>query len=168
MTDDPCADLERLIDVNPFQVGRSNWLARLDALIQVNDCIVAGLVRSSEGEDWSRFGRYVLALTRHPSKKGGDVLCEVLGRRIDEVNNEDIVDALAEIRDPASVPCLADVIWWLPDWDEFHQLAIKSVWALAAIASPEAVRTLNEAASSAPQEVREAASRELKALSWRE
>jgi hypothetical protein len=168
MSQDPCADLERIIDTNPFQVGQSRWFAHIDALSGVEDCIVAGLTRSFAAADWSRFDRYVLALYRRPSKSGSAVLCEVLGRRIDEVNNEDIVDTLGEIRDPASVPCLADVIWWQPEWDEYHQLAIKAVLALALIGSPEAVRALKDVASSAPKEVRDMANHKLALLSSRE
>ena len=37
------------------------------------------------------------------------MLCEVLARGSDDVNNEDLVDALAEIADPSSVDLLRDV-----------------------------------------------------------
>jgi hypothetical protein len=89
------------------------------------------------------------------------VLCEVLARRNDDVNNEDLVDTLAEIADPASVDCVRDALHWEPPWDEFGQLARKAVWALAAIGTPEAMAVVREAADDPRDKPREAAMHEL-------
>jgi hypothetical protein len=71
----------------------------------------------------------------------------MLGRHSDEVNSEDIVDVLAEIADPSVVGCLEKALWWQPPWDEYRQLAVQCVCALAAIESSDAVRMLREAVS---------------------
>ncbi|WP_133853355.1 hypothetical protein [Labedaea rhizosphaerae] len=111
--------------------------------------------------DWPLFERYVLVAHRRPSRAYTAALCDVLARHGDEVNNEDIVDVLAEIRDPAAVGFLADTLWWQPPWDEFHQLAVKCVWALVAIGTPEAFAVVCEAAVCEAEEIREAALRQL-------
>jgi hypothetical protein len=46
---------------------------------------------------------------------------------------------------------------WQPPWDEYRQLAIKCVWALAAIGTSDALRVLRDAARSEAASVREAA-----------
>jgi hypothetical protein len=92
------------------------------------------------------------------------VLCDVLARRLPEVNNEDLVEVLGEIADPAAVDCLANALLWEPDWDEFHALGVKCVWALGAIATPKARSVLEDAASVGSEEVRVAAQRELQRL----
>ncbi|MBF6592593.1 MAG: hypothetical protein IVW57_18945 [Ktedonobacterales bacterium] len=80
------------------------------------------------------------------------------------MNYEDIVDALAEIRDPAAVGCLTEALGWEPDWDEYRNLAVKCVWALGAIGTPDAIAAIRDAASSEAFKVREAALHELKRL----
>ncbi|MDP9074389.1 MAG: HEAT repeat domain-containing protein [Actinomycetota bacterium] len=137
-------------------------MAWLDGLTGVEDCIADGLRRSSRGGDWLTFERYVLAAHRHPSRVFTPVLCEVLNRHSDEVNNEDIVDVLADIRDPAAVGCLEEIILWQPPWDEYRQLAVKAVWALAAIGTPDAMLLLQEAACCEASEIREAAAHKLR------
>ena len=111
------------------------------------------------------FELYLLAAFQRPAHAYTQVLCEVLGRRdIDDLNYEDIVDVLAEVHDPASVGCLTDALWLEPDWDEYRNLAVKCIWALAAIGTPAAVAAIRYAATCDAFKVREAAARELKRL----
>lgn len=77
------------------------------------------------------------------------------------MNNEDIVDILALIADPTTVSCLEETMWWQPRRDEYRNLAIECVWALAAIGTLEALEVLRNAASTGPIEVWEAAARKL-------
>jgi hypothetical protein len=77
------------------------------------------------------------------------------------VNNEDIVDVLAEIRDPSAIGCLERALWWEPPWDEFRQLAVKVVWALAAIGTPDALAVLRDAVNCEAPQVRAAAAHKL-------
>ena len=108
------------------------------------------------------FERYASAAFYHPSHAYTPALCEVLARRNDDVNNEDLVDTLAEIADPRSVDCLREMLRWDPPWDEFGQLARKAVWALRAIDTPEALTVIREAADDEREKPREAAVRELR------
>ena len=104
----------------------------------------------------------MLVAHRRPSRTYTATLCEVLTRQIEEVNNEDVVDVLAEIRDPTAVGCLEDTLRWQPSWDEFRQLAVKCVWALAATGTSEALAVLRDAANCDAVEIREAALHQLK------
>ncbi len=144
-----------------LQLGDAAALARLDELYGVEPCIADGLARSASSDDWPAFERYVLAASRHPDRSMVSVLCDVLGRQLDDVNNEDVVDVLGAIADPAAVGCLEEAMWWQPPWDEYRSLAVKCVWALAAIGTPEALEVLRAAASTGPAEVREAAAHKL-------
>jgi HEAT repeat protein len=125
-------------------------------------CVAQGLRQTQQSEDWPMFERYARAAFYHPSPAYTPALCEVLARRNDDVNNEDLVDTLAEIADPASVDCLREMLHWDPPWDEFGQLARKAVWALRAIDTPEALTALREAAHDEREKPREAAVRELR------
>ncbi len=156
-----CLELEQGLR-DPRWVGDLEGLMTwLDGLIGVEDCIAAGLRRASVARDWLTFERYLLAAYRHPSRAFTGALCDVLRQRSGEVNNEDIVDVLAEIADPAAVGCLEETLWWQPHWDEYRQLAVKCIWALAAVGTPEAMRVLREAATCEAAPVREAAARKL-------
>ncbi len=163
-TEDACAELKRILDESPLCGDLAEWYARIDALDGVEECIRDGLVNARAAEDWSRFGCYVLAVIRHPSPIVTPVLCEVLMLRSDSVNSEDIVEALEAVGDPSSVSCLLDALMWQPEWDEFHHLAVKCIWALGAIGSDEAIDAIRDAASVGPSEVRKAATRQLAQL----
>jgi HEAT repeat protein len=154
-----CEELEAVLA--DFRLGDDSSLGRLDTLEGVEACIAEGLVRSASSEDWSSFERYLLAASRHPDRSMTSVLCEVLTRQLDDVNNEDIVDVLGIIADPAAVECLGEAMWRQPPWDEYRNLAVKAVWALAKIGTPEALDVLRDAASTGPAEVREAAAHKL-------
>src|SRR6266568_2592920 len=78
----------------------------LDEVPDAEQCIADGLQRAAEAEDWSTFERYLLVAHQHPSRSYTNVLCRVLSERRDDVNNEDIVDVLAEIGDPSATSCL--------------------------------------------------------------
>jgi HEAT repeat protein len=86
----------------------------------------------------------------------------VLSRRDEDLNFEYIVDVLAEIKDPESIDCLEQTIWWEPTWDDYRGLAKKAIWALSAIGTPEALDVLRDAATTESSEVREAAIEELR------
>jgi HEAT repeat protein len=115
--------------------------------------------------DWESFSLYVLAATHRPSTLYTHDLCMVLGQRIEDADNEGIVEALAEIRDPAAVPALEGALWWERDWDEYRALAIKVIWALTAIGTPEAIDVLRDAATTADERTRLFAASALKRFS---
>jgi HEAT repeat protein len=154
-----CDELDERLRAWPdHRRGLTEWL---QGLSNVEDCIARGLLQARRSEDWSMFERYALAAFHHPSRSYTDVLCEVLALR-EELNNDDLVDTLAEIADPNSVECLREALHWNPPWDEFGQLARKVVWALAAIGTPEAMAVVREAAHDEREKPREAAIRELR------
>lgn len=155
-----CDDFnERLREWPNHRRGMREWLQGLSG---VETCVAEGLRQTRQSEDWPIFERYAFAAFYHPSCAYTPVLCEVLARRNDDVNNEDLVDALAEIADPSSVECLRDAYLWRPPWDEFGQLARKAVWALRAIGTPAALAVIREAADDEREKPREAAARELR------
>lgn len=145
-----------------LRIGSSETFSRLDNLDGPERCIASGLASTSTARQWHAFERYVLAAFRYPSNAMASVLCEVLGQRLEDINNEDVVDVLAEIADPAAVGVLEDTIHWQPSWDEFHWLAVKAVWALARIGTLEALQVLRDTASIGPVEVRDAATNKLR------
>jgi HEAT repeat protein len=149
----------RLRDWPDDRRGLREWLQSLSG---IGDCIARGLRRTQQAEDWPLFERYARAAFYHPSPAYASLLCEVLARQSDDVNNEDLVDTLAEIADPTSVDCLREAMRWDPPWDEFGQLARKAVWALAAIGTPEAMDVIREAAQDERENPREAAIHELR------
>jgi len=161
VSQDRCKDLEQGLRDPRWKRNPDGRMAWLGGLTGVEDCIAEGLRRASASGDWLAFELYILAAFSHPSRAYTPELCEVLGRQIYEVNSEDIVDVLGEIADPATVGCLEKALWWLPPWDEYRQMAVKCVWALAAIGTGDAVRVLREAASSEDAPIREAAARVL-------
>jgi HEAT repeat protein len=156
-----CEELDVEIRRLALGPGLGSLKPRLDEIPDVEECIAGGLLRAAEAEDWPTFERYVLAAHQRPSRSYTSVLCRVLSEQPDDVNMEDIVDTIAEIGDPSAIGCLEDALWWQPPWDEYRGLAVKSVWALGAIGTPEAFEVLRGAASSGPENVREAAAHEL-------
>lgn len=159
---DPCVRLEEILGTGG--VERSVRLERIEALGPVTECILRGLASSLADSDWMRFERYLLAAWVHPSRSFTPLLCDVLGRRMPEVHNEDLVGVLEEIADPAAVGALEDALLWEPEWDEFHALGVKCVWALGAIGTPEARLVLEDAASVGPEKIRDTAQRALRRL----
>jgi HEAT repeat protein len=159
---DPCEDLERVLF--DAELTRSECIVAIAGLVDVEECIAEGLSSTAADGAWGRFERWLLAAYEQPSRALTPMLCEVLARRMPEVNNEDLVEVLGEIGDPRAVDAIEDALLWEPDWDEFHALGVKCVWALGAIATPEARSMLEDAASVGPEEVRSAAQLELQRL----
>jgi HEAT repeat protein len=127
----------------------------LDTSEGIEGCTAQGLEATGRDEDWALFEGYVNVAFRRPDPRQSAPLCSALARRTFEVNNEDIVEALGEIKDPRSVECLTATLKWEPDWDEFRALAVKCVWALAAIGTDEAWAALDAAATEGPDVIRE-------------
>lgn len=161
MSQDRCRELDQGLRDPRWTDDPDGLMTWLQGMKDVQDCIADGLRRARASGDWLTFERYVLAVHKHPSRAFTPELCEVLGRQIDEINNEDVVDALAEIADPTAIGCLEKALWWQPPWDEYRQLAVKCVWALAAIGTDDALNVLREAARCEAAPVREAAARKL-------
>lgn len=155
-----CDELDRRLRQWPDdRRGMREWLQSLSG---IEACVAQGLRRTQQAQDWPVFERYARAAFYHPSTAYTPVLCELLARQTDDVNNEDLVDTLAEIADPQAVQCLSATLRWDPPWDEFGQLARKAVWALAAIGTSEAMAVIREATHDEREKPREAAVHELR------
>ncbi|MFF5933185.1 HEAT repeat domain-containing protein [Streptomyces sp. NPDC012508] len=77
---------------------------------------------------------------------------------------EDIVSMLGRLRSPKTVPTLVLATRWVPeylDWDENRALAVKAIWALGAIAGPEAREALEGLRDDENEIIRENALRQL-------
>jgi HEAT repeat protein len=131
---------ERLRGWVPFR-EKLDWLAEPRGL---EPCIAEALRANRASGDWLTFEKYVIAALRHPSPAYTETLCAVLDERRDDINSEDIVDALNDARDPAAIPALRRAIGWVGESDEFGQLPRKAVWALARIGTREALAAIRE------------------------
>lgn len=139
---EPCRALEqRLRAWRPFDKGLSEWLR---AQSDLEPCIAEGLRRAQETEDWLGLELYSIAALEHPSRSYTATLCDVLDQRRDDMDSEILVDALDRIVDPAATECLRHALTWVPDWDEYGQLARKAVYALERIGTPEAIAAIRE------------------------
>jgi hypothetical protein len=110
----------------------------------IEPCVAQGLDANRAAGDWLTFEKYVILAISRPSPAYTETLCAVLDERREDVNNEDIVDALNEGRDPAAIGCLRRAVTWVDDTDEFGHLPAKAVWALARIGTPEALAAIRE------------------------
>ncbi|MEA2274341.1 MAG: hypothetical protein QOI98_3049 [Solirubrobacteraceae bacterium] len=161
-TPNRCRELdEHLRAWKPFTPGLREWVR---AQRDLEPCIAEGLRATSAVDDWLGFELYLIAALDHPSRSYTETLCDVLDQRRDDMNGEAIVDALDSIADPAAVECLRRAVTWVPDWDEYGQLARKAVWALDRIGTPEAIAAIRETVTDhLPRNVIEAAAKVLAA-----
>jgi hypothetical protein len=145
----------------PRRSAQATWRRRIAR--------AAGRVRNRAGDDALPPPATSSEQFGHPSGASTETLCAVLDERRDDINSEDVVDALFDVADPASVPSLRRAVTWVPDWDEFGQLARKAVWALDRIGTPEAIAAIREEVTDdAPFKVVEAAREALERLAVEE
>lgn len=161
------AEVQRLVSIQASTryEDPSAFRAAVEQLSGAQEHIASGLESSYRARDWGSFEIYVFLASRHPSTLYTTTLCEALNAKSFAYNNDDIVTAFDAAGDPASVACLEEAMWWRPDWDEYHNLAIKCVWALERIVSGEAVTALINAVRLGPATISEAALRGLRTSS---
>ena len=152
---DLCTELELRLARHEWFHENDAFIAWLDTTEGIERCIAYGLDTTRERDDWATFEGYVYVAIQRPDVRYSPMLCAVLAQHVLDVNFEDIVQALGEIKDPRSVECLAATLKWEPDWDEFRALAVKCVWALAASGTDEAWAALDAAATEGPDVIRE-------------
>lgn len=153
---DVCRELAQRVAAYEWFHDHDSFASWLDGAAGVEQCIEHGLGDTRMCGNWAIFEGYVHASSLKPARSHSAMLCSVLSQHDLDVNYEDIVDALGEIKDPTTIDCLAATMRWEPDWDEYRGLAVKCVWALAAIGTREAWEVLNRAAVEGPDVVREA------------
>jgi hypothetical protein len=109
--------------------------------------------------DWSALQYLVLAAYWAPSKEHTIILSSILAELSEHMTNEDVADVLADIADERSLSALQKGMEADLDWDEFHALNVKCVWAMARIRTKAATALLEWAARCSPyEEIRWAAS----------
>lgn len=148
-----CAELDEIL--HDDSLSPSARMVSLGALVNVEDCIELRLRNAVAGGDWDEFELYLLAAYKHPSSKLTTSLCAALDQRDRRVPYEDALEVLAEVADPAAIETLAGLLRWMPEWDEYHSIAVKTVWAIAAIDTPAANGLLAEAAEDSREVVRD-------------
>ena len=159
MTDgDPRPECTHLHDLlHDETMDQEDLMERLKALSGITDCIVDGLAATAADENWCDFELYLWPASSHPSRDLTPVLLDVLRRRDEMAPNEGIVDLLIDVADPAAADALRDMLWWNPEWDEGHWIAIKALYALGNLPGTEA--DIRGAAETGPDDVRETAER---------
>lgn len=150
---DACRELEYLLYHPPMD--DDDLYDAIRAFDDVTDCVVAGLRQKAGEGDWSGFGRYLWAAFGHPAPEMTPVLIDALARRESSVPNEDIVELLRDLADPRAFEVLRETLWWNPDWDEAHAIAVKCVYALARLSIAE--DAIRDAAARGSAPVRQAA-----------
>lgn len=91
----------------------------------------------TEEQDWATFEVHLRAAVHHPSSAMTASLCAALSLKAPEVPNEDTLDVLGEIADPASLACLREILYWDPEWDEYHHLNVKALSAIHKVGTAE-------------------------------
>ena len=164
MSDQTCLEFEKRLQEFDLSPTAGSFLKWLSTFTQIEPCISTGLKRTSTSGDWALFGRYVVAAACHPSRTYTSTLCAVLAQHSAPVNFEDIVEVLGIIGDPAALESIEETLTWEPAWDEYHQLAVKCVWALEAIGTPQALTIVRHIAESRTDHVGTVAMQALEAM----
>lgn len=150
---DPCDALRDVVLSDA--IDRETLMARLAEINNIENCVHSGLRVALESEDWDAFEAYLGAAYLYPSRVMTPLLCTVLDRHDRRVPNEDLLEVLTAIADERSVGSLVRALRWEPEWDEFKAIAVKCIWALAAVGTPEAMAALVDASVEGPEVVRD-------------
>lgn len=135
--------------------------SRLDSLDDGRGRLKSWLEDAAAHKDWLQFNGALPVAFHRPPGEAWNVLCSVLAAEIPEVNNEDVASVLGEIAESASLECLYEAARREVEWDEFHAVSVKCVWAIGAIGTARAIRMLEALSEDAPDQVRHAARQEL-------
>ncbi|MGW5050379.1 hypothetical protein [Actinokineospora sp. NPDC004072] len=120
---------------------------RLSQLTGVEGCVTEALAKAFAERVWRRFELYLLAAVYHAGPAATPILCDALAERSRAVPNEDVLEVLAELGDPASLDCLRRTMYWRPEWDEFDQVGVKALLAISTVNTETAWKLIAEAVS---------------------
>lgn len=146
-----CRELDALLRNRELRLLER--MERVEALDGVEQCVVGGLRATLEAQDWFGFEMYVLAAQLKPDRAMVPVLADALLHKDSRVFPEEVVTALDGIADVRAVPALREMVYWRPEWDEYHALAVKAVNALAGVADEQVRAVLVDLAESDGPEV---------------
>jgi HEAT repeat protein len=118
--------------------------ARITGLPDVRDAVLRGLGAAGEAGEWGKFWIYLLVADAQPDRRYVPSIAAALELQSSAVPNEDALEVLTKIGDPGPLDLLKRIVFTEHDWDEFSQIAVKAVWAIAAIRTPEATAVLHE------------------------
>jgi hypothetical protein len=133
---DPCRELHDLLFSS--EVDQASKMDRIAALPDIDPCIERGLEAATAQRDWDRFQYYVYAAYARPSATYASALIEALKLRDRAVPIEDVLEVLAQIGDPSTLPVVEETYAWSLEWDEFYGVALKCVWVVEAIDTADA------------------------------
>lgn len=146
-------------------IGKEKAAAAQAAVPVAESRILSWLRDMAEARDWARFGRFAaIGVHLHPVGLA-PILLSVLALRVREVNTEELVGMLGELRSPEAVGPLARLLreYHGKDTDQSSRsLSGACVRAMGEIGTPGAERELREIVTGDwPQELKECAADEL-------
>lgn len=143
-----------------------DFVKAIGELEGVESEVVSALYAAHATKNWQLLQMLVLACSAKLSPIYTEPLCEILEEGCEEMTNEDIVDVLFELQDERAIRVLEVAAAFDLDTDEFHNLNLKCVQALANIPAMHAKEALNRIASSGTHDdVRAAATDALATIS---
>ncbi|MFC4856925.1 hypothetical protein [Actinophytocola glycyrrhizae] len=119
-------------------LSNSERMVRIQQMSGIEGCVADAIVVATEEQDWATFEVYLRAAVHHPSSAITASLCAALSLKAPEVPNEDTLEVLGEVADPASLDCLREILYWDPEWDEYHHLNVKALSAIHKVGTAEA------------------------------
>jgi hypothetical protein len=99
----------------------------------------------------------LIAAYLRPNQRFVESLCKMLALGDPSFPNEQIVDILYKIPNPASIPYLADALKRKFAYDEYDEFGVKCLDALYAINTPEAWLVIESASASSSPRIKETA-----------
>ena len=155
-----CSEVKKVILDDSIPYGRQVEMLR--GKESLHDCISKGLSDSLNEGNWLDFNAYTVIAGKFPSVSYGPILSSALDMLDSRVIPGEVLLTLRDIADPRCVPSVRMVLFWKPDWDEFHDLAFKALDVLLKIDNEEAWAVIEEAARDDRELVRDSVSRLLR------
>ncbi|MHA6761151.1 hypothetical protein [Streptacidiphilus sp. PAMC 29251] len=141
----------------PFEQRRD----RVQTLHGVTETTAIGLRQAQEAGDWGKFELFLLVAAAHPDVSYVPPIAAALALQAPAVPNEDALEVLVDLGDPSNLDLLVRIASTEHDWDEFSQIGVKAVWAIAAITTPAATAALADIAENGNEYVKHWAQRKL-------
>lgn len=135
-------------DAAAGRIKTLDFVKAIGGLEGVESGVMSALYDAHAARNWQLLQMLVLTCSSKPSPIYTEPLCKILEEGCEEMTNEDIVDVLFELQDERAIRALEVAAAFDFDTDEFHNLNLKCVQALANIPAMPAKEALNRIASS--------------------